>query len=298
MSIKRNFIKPPLDIDAQLSLLQERGIYIEDKEKASHYLSFIGYYRLSGYIEYLKKPDSNYIDGMTFDSILHHYIIDRKLRMILFDAIERVEIALKSIMTNVLSLRYGGNWFENIEVFDPQKKSEHDELMLTIQGSIKQASWKTRESSNGIKDYYEKYNAPALPPSWIIMEVLSLGVVSKMLSLLKVEARQGVAVFFKTKERHLVSWIRSLTYTRNLCAHHSRIWNRNFTIKLSADKTQSVCREDHFNRGKVYSQVAVLELLLDVIAPDNNFKIHVKELLATIPKEWMYEMGFPNEWKA
>ena len=128
------------------------------------------------------------------------------------------------------------------------------------------------------------------------MEALSMGVVSRIFSLLIVEERKSIASFFNTKERHLVSWMRSLTYTRNLCAHHARVWNRVFTLKVESDKRYAVCRDELFHKGKLYSQAVVIAILLSVIAPNNHFEEHIKELLNSYSHAYRKDMGFPENW--
>jgi abortive infection bacteriophage resistance protein len=95
---KQTCCKPALSLDAQIDLLISRGLEIPDRDKACHYLRYIGYYRLSGY--YLtfqqKTPEANhhtFKKGVTFGDILDIYIMDRELRLLVMDAIERIEVA-------------------------------------------------------------------------------------------------------------------------------------------------------------------------------------------------------------
>jgi abortive infection bacteriophage resistance protein len=96
---KEQFSKPALSVDRQISLLTSRGLIIEDEAKAKHYLSFIGYYRLSGYCLHFQNGGNSEIrhqfkPGTTFNSVLELYIFDRKLRLMLIDIIERIEVAI------------------------------------------------------------------------------------------------------------------------------------------------------------------------------------------------------------
>ncbi len=90
--------------------------------------------------------------------------------------------------------------------------------------------------------------------------------------------------------------MRSLTYTRNLCAHHARVWNRIFTLKVESDKRYAVCRDELFHKGKLYSQAVVIAILLSVIAPGNHFEEHFKELLKPYNHKYTKDMGFPEKW--
>ena len=87
--------------------------------------------------------------------------------------------------------------------------------------------------------------------------------------------------------------MRSLTYIRNLCAHHGRLWKRVFTIKVEADKRYNVCREESFQAGKIYSQIVVI----NIISPDNHFQGHIKNLLDSFSEAYICDSGFPKGWK-
>jgi abortive infection bacteriophage resistance protein len=112
-----------LDIDSQLKLLKQRNLCINDEERVKRYLSFISYYRLSAYFEpYQLLGEEDFIKGVTFDTVLDTYLFDRKLRLLVLDAIERIETAIKAQLANKYSVVYGANWLENIELFKNTRK--------------------------------------------------------------------------------------------------------------------------------------------------------------------------------
>jgi abortive infection bacteriophage resistance protein len=294
--MKKYFSKPSLTIQEQIALLEHRGIKIQDKEKAAHSLRFIGYYRLSGYTHYFKTAHDLYSDKATWDAILNHYTFDSELRILLFESIKLIEVATKSAITSVMTDRYGPFWFNNNELFVNHLGSKIINGGEFIQQAIRESTVEQKNKDVFLKHYYDTYAFPDIPPSWVVMETLSMGIVSKMLSLLKVETRKEIAILFKTKERHLVSWIRSLTYTRNLCAHHARIWNRIFTLKVEADKRYAICREEAFYKGRIYSQMVVIWILLQAIDPANPFEQDIKDILRLFPHDYATDMGFPKNW--
>src|SRR5579862_7295206 len=110
------FEKPPLSIDAQLKRIRSRGVIIQDTDAARHYLSYISYYRFCGYaIEFedgLVNGEKQYREGTTFEQILDCYVFDRKLRLLVIDAVERIEIAIRTIIINELALKYkDAHWY-------------------------------------------------------------------------------------------------------------------------------------------------------------------------------------------
>lgn len=298
MATARHFSKPVLTVKEQIDLLTERGLVIANPQQAEHYLTHIGYYRFSGYMHPFKASNDTFIEGASFDQILDLYIFDRKLRVLTFDAIERIEVACRSVITASMSERHGAFWFNKAKLFVTHKGK------LTIDGYRQTQDMIRKETLNReprkrdtfIRHYYEQYDKPDLPPSWMVFETLSMGAVSKILNLLTVEGRKHIADRLGLKEKHLVSWIWALTYTRNLCAHHSRLWNRTFTIKLAADKTRAICRDRSFSQAKYYAQAVVIGILLDIISPDSHWEQRLKQLFDEHPNINPQEMGFPEGW--
>ena len=91
--------KPPIDIPSQIALLKSRGLAFRDKNKAAHYLSNISYYRLRAYTYPFQEDtenDHSFKEGIFFEDIIELYVFDRKLRILVFDAIEKIEIALRT----------------------------------------------------------------------------------------------------------------------------------------------------------------------------------------------------------
>ena len=92
-----SYNKPAFNLEEQLDLLKSRGLDIPQPERALHYLKFIGYYRLSGYcLFYQEKPSHSFKHGTTFDAVLDLYIFDRQLRLLVMDAMERIEVAVRA----------------------------------------------------------------------------------------------------------------------------------------------------------------------------------------------------------
>jgi len=131
------FNKPPLSLPDQLQLLLSRGLNVPDSTAATHYLTHIGYYRLSGYALPFQiggtGPDRhNFKPGITFDAILDRYSFDRKLRLLVVDAIERVEISVRAALSNVIASRHGAHGYMSKAPFN--RAFDHTRFM----GDIKQ----------------------------------------------------------------------------------------------------------------------------------------------------------------
>ena len=283
-----SFEKPPLSIDAQIERLISRGIVIQNKDTARHYLSYISYYRFCGYaIEFegeLVDGEKQYLNGTTFEQILDCYVFDRKLRLLVIDAIERIEIAIRTVITNELGLKYqDAHWYLNKSLFI--SKFKHDDLIQSI---------KKQKNERFIKHYYKKYNAPELPAVWMVAEVLSLGSWSMIFANLKDREDQKIICrHFGMSYKVMQSWLHSLTYLRNLCAHHSKLWSRNFTLKpmIAVGYMKQLMVVNRFS-----SQAAVLKIFLDVISPGNEWAKHLRNLVNEHPMIDIGHMGFHRTW--
>lgn len=95
------YLKPHLSLSQQAALLQQRGL-VGDTSLLILRLKDVGYYRFSAYLHpfRIRRPngqiEDNYIPGTTLDKVWAHYLFDRKLRLLMMDAIERIEVALRS----------------------------------------------------------------------------------------------------------------------------------------------------------------------------------------------------------
>lgn len=227
MTDKIPYNKPPCSNDELLAQLINRGLIIEDLERAKRYLNFISYYRLSAYFLPYQSEKDHFQTGSKFDDILDLYVFDRRLKLILMEGIERIEVGVKSAITNYMSLKYNNpHWFLDEVHFDnysPEKEKSFQNFnsyITSINNSLK-----THKDTTSIRHYYSKYSSPSYPPSWAIMEILTFGQISKIYSILQTKHKRNIAKQFKTSWQVLESILYSLTVIRNKCAHHQRIWN-------------------------------------------------------------------------
>lgn len=288
------YTKPALTIDDQIKLLQSRKLIIPDVDKAKRYLSNISYYRLSGYMYPFKdlKTD-NFSGNITFDEIIDLYLFDREFRLLVFDAIEAIEIAFRTQLIYQPSITDGAFWFENASNFDDA--ALHIKHLRQLDEEVERASGEIF-----IEHFFSKYDEDA-PPAWMTFEVLSLGLLSKFYQNMRVslKAKKSVANHFGLSQPVVFqSWIRSITYVRNICAHHSRLWNRVLTNKPAILRTPPAfwISTSITNNNKVYYFLCCLIYMLRTIQPKTTFVVRLKELFAKHPDVSKNDMGFPNNW--
>lgn len=308
------FNKPPLTYEKQVELLLSRGLIVTDRKRAERHLANISYYRLSAYmLSYKKKEDGIIIDafkeGTTWDDIYDLYVFDRKLRLLVFDAIERLEVAIRTQIIYQLSHKYGSHWQDNAHIFNsPREVTLRDGRTITIdvyreiQSHIKEQLHSNR-AEVFIQHYHNKYGTPENPPSWMSVEIMYFNHLSKICTGLKNRADiNGIASYFALPPKTFCSWLHTMNYVRNICAHHSRLWNRDLNIvpeKLSFSKRLVwISNPDTAKRSKTYYFFCIINYMLQVANPTSQFKSKLKELLEEYKNVISLDsMGFPQGWE-
>lgn len=308
------YTKPPLTYSEQVNLLQSRGMRITDVKRAERLLANISYYRLSAYmLPYKKKENGLIIDcfkeNTTWDMIYDLYVFDRKLRLLVFDAIERLEIAVRTQIIYQLSHKYGSHWLDNQNIFKaPEPRKLRDGVIVTfdvyaeIQKHISEQLHSNR-AEVFIQHYRNKYDTPVNPPSWMSIEVMYFSHLSRICSGLKNRTDiNGIATYFSLPPQIFCSWLHSINYIRNLCAHHARLWNREMSIvpaKLDFSKKLTwISNPDTVRRGKIYYFFCMLDYMLQTANPRSSFKKSLKALLDEYKEVIsLSAMGFSEGWK-
>lgn len=256
-----DFNKSSLDFQQQLEKFEQNGLVIDDREAFVLTIKTIGYYRLKGYL----LPYNERQKLMTSNQLLSLYAFDRKLRLLFLDAIERIEIALKSLVSIHMSLMYGPFWFN-----DTNTVSEDVVSLITTHYGIRDKNHKP------IDHYYSKYTSPAYPPSWVIMEVIGMNDISRIISKLHNRNLKPLAQFFDHSPRAIKSWVRSLTVTRNICAHHGRLWDR--TYKISPKQTKELTSS--IRKRSLAEQIMIANYLVSKVSPEMDFYKQVTQLMS------------------
>lgn len=249
------------------------------------------------------KTDKIFKPGASFDSIFRLYCFDRELRKLISGELEKIEISIRAKMIYVLSHFYGPYWFENNSLFKNARIKNDSIERLKVE--------KIRSDEVFIKDFNSRYTNP-LPPSWIILEISSFGNLSSFYFNLKpMKGKRTIANHFGLEESVFESWLHTLVYVRNLCAHHARLWNRTLSIApqipLSPIKpwieTTSVSnkvqgRPEIKVNNKVYFLLSMIVYLLNTINPNHTFRKKLVYLFLKYANVDSKAMGFPDGWDA
>lgn len=281
--------KPTLTIQQQFDRLQERGLAIDNKPVALKALAHINYYRLSAYCLPFKRR--NVLDNAfefqqdtTFADVLTLYEFDRKLRFLAMDALERIEISIKTSITHHLAHQYGIYVLENALNF--HKGFAHDEWIKQSQKEI------LRSKERFIEHFREKYLGFPKLPIWMAIEVMSLGTVSKLFKGLKNNDKQAISNNYGLHYKTLVSWLHSLTYIRNVCAHHSRLWNTELAIKPVLNEFKKYA-PPHFipKNDRFFVVLLILKYLLNKTGNGHDWVTDCHQLIEPVLKKFSWAYG-------
>jgi abortive infection bacteriophage resistance protein len=289
------YTKPAFPITDQINHLEGRGLEITDRIAAEHFLSNISYYRLSAYLyPYRILPTDNYTDGTTFDLVLEHYLFDREFRLLVFDGIERIEVAFRTQLIYQPSILRGPFWFLDKSLF--LKSDRWSTQIKKLEEEVK------RSGEVFIDHFFNKYS-DNIPPAWMSFEVASLGLLSRLYHNIKFSfpAKKAIALHFGLKEpRVFQSWVRSMTYVRNICAHHSRLWNRTLieTPKIIQTPPANWITSFPTSNDKIYYFLCCLVYMLKQVNPGSSFASRLQMIFEKYPSINAQIMGFPAGWES
>ena len=276
-----------------VALLQSRGLYVEDVARAEDYLRHIGYYRFSAYLHPLlamPKTDHVFKPDATFNQALEMYRFDRHLRLLIFNQIEKIEIAVRSVIVNITSRETENPFW----MTDPTCFYDANTFQKTKQ-LIDAELAKSRED---FIEHFRNTYADPYPPAWMLAEILPLGVLTRIYSNIKSnQIRKKIAQEFSLGVPVFNSWMTIITVARNNCCHHARVWNRTFALQvLTMRHMTQPWISIPVNQRKVYFSLCIIKYFLNVVSPNNDMKAKIDTLLSNYPDIDIAAMGFPREW--
>lgn len=268
---------------------------MSDEHQVESYLMNIGYHRLSAYIyPFYTLPKSNLSikEGTTFEQALTLYRFDKKLRVLLFNEIEKIEVAIRSVLANTgcqeLNDRY---WITKPEYFANADK--FSQTLTIIE----------KELSSSKEDYIEDFRnnyIESYPPAWMITGVLSFGNLNYIYSnIASNQLMKHIADYFGLNPQIFTSWLTVLANLRNTCCHHARVWNRDFMLNPAEPRKAINAWIDtsKVDKKRIYYRLCIIQYFLSSVSPDNNFNEKLSKLLADFPSINIAAMGFDRDWK-
>ena len=291
---KVSYSKVFLAHQAQIALLKSRGMKFADENKALHLLENISYYRFSGYWYPLLANKQNHVfkSDACFETAFNLYKFDRKLRKIISSELEKIEISVRSRLSHVMATAHDAFWIEDASLFTNQT------IYLSTLEKISEEL--ERSDEEFIISFKSKYSNP-FPPTFILLETVSFGALSRLYGNLKPgRDKKNVARLFGLPDKVFESWLHSLVYIRNMCAHHARLWNRQVGIKpLFPRHTHNIWIDTNgVSNRRLYYVLSMIVYLLNTVNPNHTFRQKLENLFRKYPNVDRAAMGFPSNWRS
>lgn len=278
-----------------VDLLRSRGLRIDDTGKAENYLENIGYYRLSAYMyPLLRNPKTEHLfkQGATFKKVMMLYRFDKKLRLLMFDEIEKIEIAVRRAVVQIPAEMAGDPfWLTSLEYFLDNAK--FNDTMHAISGEY------NKSKEEFVIHFKNTYSNP-YPPSWILGELLTIGNVNAIYRNIKQNrVRKRIAKKFGLPINVFESWMTIIAVTRNACGHHARIWNKRNAMQPAIPSNPAgkwiLLPTDPM---RTYFDLCIIKYFLDIISPANDMLSKMLSLFSEFPEVDLRALGFPlGDWQ-
>jgi abortive infection bacteriophage resistance protein len=282
-----------LSFEQQADQLLQRGLQAH-RAKLIKTLRQVSYYRLAAYWHPFRLPDETFKPGTTLEVVWRRYRFDRQLRVLVMDAIERVEVCvLRTLMVEHHAGKYGAFGYRDARNFRPEFAGLKHQRMVE---EFDREANRSREPF--VEQFRQKYPGEAGLPLWMAAEIASFGTMFSFFRHLHFAEQKHLSHQLELHAKVMENWLFCLNYIRNLCAHHARLWNRELAIRpmIPADDADWLTPVLPDNRT-AFAVLTVLRWLLRKIAPESGWADRLKKLLSEYPDIPLRYAGFPNAWE-
>lgn len=281
-------LKPPATYEEMLTLLKSRGLTIGNESRAVEILQRVNYYRLTGYLLPYKINENKYIDGTTFEQVVDLYDFDMRLRSILLDVFEYVEISMRSRISYHLAHKYGAECYKDPSNFSFRSIDEYNNFRNKLNDEL------VRSKELFVTHYKTKYEGRY--PIWLAIEVLSFSSLSILYTNLKPEDKRIISKQFGLKTAKLLDgWLHSMCVLRNRCAHFSRIYDTKLSQQVGLTFNAQIL---HVEPNSLYAIIFTLKYLVQEYSTWNPWIIELTSLLDRYSDVCdLNRMGFIEDWE-
>jgi len=289
--------KRPTTYEEQADKLLSRGL-IADREELLQRLNSVSYYRLSGYLYPFRKSDSDhqYREGTTLKLVWSRYCFDRRLRVLVLDAIERIEVSARTKLVHRFAHAYGPFGYLDDRNL-PQLKIE---TYLEWRANLVEETRRSKETFK--KHFFETYGDHHKElPVWMLAELMSMGSTLTFFKGADPDIMRKIAAEYGLVDELFLSWFLSLNAARNICAHHSRFWNRELgyaPLLPSKNKFPAWHGESKLKNTRSGIILMICRHMLALITPTSQWRGRVENLFVEYPEISPQDMGLPHDWKA
>ncbi len=289
-----SYAKPPLPIEGQVQRLLERGL-AGDRDELARHLAVVSYTRLEAYWHPFQNPDRSFTPGTTFDRVWQRYVFDRRLRLLVLDAIERIEVAVRTQLALHHSLAHDAfAYAEQPSTLPRMKAWQHRRFREALDDQIQRAD------EIAIQRFLADHGRDhAYLPVWLAIEVMSFGSILTFYRGAETAIRRTVADRFGVHHSVFESWLLALNVVRNFCAHHSRLWNRVLGVKPKIPNRRHDSRWHvpvPIGNDRIFGILTIAAACLQRIAPQSDWPMRTRGVLEAFPGIPLEAMGIPQNW--
>ena len=266
-------------IQEQISILESKGLIIDDYLFTEDILIRENYFFISGYRHlFLKSPkDRNFIKGTTFRELYALFNFDRQVRNIVFKNLLIIENNLKSIISYQLSKKYG---FREKDYLRPENFTKVPDKQKQLSDTLKKMKRQIRVNGaqhSATSHYLKNYG---YIPLWVVVKVLSFGIVGELYTVMKREDQEEIANIYDLSINNLLTYLPILSNYRNLCAHEDILYDH---------RTQKIIGDTRYHDGLdipttdgeyIYGKddlFALIIILKQLLRPE-EFRLLINEL--------------------
>ena len=296
-------------IDEQTDILRKKGLIINDEKKTREILLRENYFFISGYRHlFMNKEDKDkFLPGTTFEELYAVFVFDRKIRNIMFKYILVIENNIKSIISYQLSKKYG---FREKDYLNPNNFSQdslQSRQVYDVLNKVKRQIRVNGRKHTATFHYIEHYG---YIPFWILVKVLSFGIMAEFYDILKYEDQAEISKFYNVSPEILGTYLSLLSNFRNVCAHEDILYDHRTQRVIPDSKFHRLLNipkdEDGYIYGKndLFSLVIMLKVMLskddfdEMIIEISREVENLDKIVNTVPLDTILNrIGFPNNWK-
>ena len=297
------------NLEEQIEILEFKGLIISNYEFAKEVLLRENYFFLNGYRHLLMKSENNkrFIDGTTFEELYSLFLFDRQFRNIIFKNLLIIENNVKSVISYQLSLKYG---YKENDYLKEKNFTRDIEKSRQVNDLLKKMKRQVRSNANQHSATMHYVSNYGYIPLWVLVKVLSFGIVGELFSILKSEDQQIVAGMYNMEPEDLVNYLPILSNYRNLCAHEDIVFENRTQRSIDDTTYHQLLKIDKMDGEYIYGKndIFALIILIKEMIKDSEFKDMVIEIdrlldnlaynLKSIPiSKVLDRMGFPLNWE-
>lgn len=266
-------------INEQIDILKDRGLIIEDELSAQEILLRENYFFIMGYrhLFMTSKKDNKFIPGTTFRELYSLFLFDRYFRNIIFKNLLVIENQLKSVISYQLSKKYG---YREKDYLNPKNfTSDHDKAkrVRDLIDKMKRQIRINSASHNATMHYANNYG---YIPMWILVKVLSFGIVCELYTILKKEDKLEIAEIFNTNPEMLENMLIILSNYRNLCAHEDIVFEHKTERVIPDTKYHELMNIPHMDGEYIYGKndLFAVIIILKILLEKDAFTLMMREI--------------------